>query len=57
MILMGLTEVREGKAIIREMSKGTQQAVAIDKVIDQMVKLIGEDNLDNYSPADAVKVT
>ena len=50
MVLMGITEVREGKAIIREMSKGKQFSVEIDKVIPELVKLIGKDQLDKYDP-------
>ena len=56
MILMGLTEVRERKAIIREMSKGTQKSIEIDKVPQEMIKLLGKENLDKYSPADAIKL-
>ena len=50
MVLMGLTEVREGKAIIREMSKGTQSYVELDKLVSELIKLIGKDNLDIYDP-------
>ena len=50
MVLMGLTEVREGKAIIREMSKGTQSTVPLDKLVSELEKLIGKDNLDVYNP-------
>jgi histidyl-tRNA synthetase len=50
MVLMGLTEVREGKAIIREMSKGTQSSVMLEDLVSELEKLIGKDNLDNYNP-------
>lgn len=51
-IIMGSTEVREGKAIIRDMSKGQQRHVMLDKVVNEMVKLIGESELDKYSPGE-----
>lgn len=55
MILMGATEVRDGVAIIREMKKGTQKKVPMDMVIPEMIKRIGEENLDIYSPGELVK--
>ncbi len=51
-ILIGLTEVREGRAIIRDMEKGVQQTVAMDEVVDTMIELIGEENLDRYHPGE-----
>ncbi len=51
-VIIGITEVREGTAIIRNMSKGTQQTVKMDDVIETLVDLIGEDNLDRYSPGE-----
>jgi histidyl-tRNA synthetase len=50
MVLMGLTEVREGKAIIREMSKGKQFSIELENLLSEIKKLIGEDNLDKYNP-------
>jgi histidyl-tRNA synthetase len=52
MILIGITEVRDGVAIIREMKKGTQKKVPLDMVIPEMIKRIGEENLDKYSPGE-----
>lgn len=51
-VLIGITEVRDGTAIIRNMKKGTQEKVDMDKVVKRMIKLIGEKNLDTYSPGD-----
>ncbi|NIA02234.1 MAG: histidine--tRNA ligase [Nitrospirae bacterium] len=51
-VLIGITEVREGTAIIRDMEKGVQETVEIEKVVDRLVKLIGEDSLDRYSPGE-----
>lgn len=51
-VLIGITEVREGTAIIRNMEKGVQETVKMGKVVDRLVKLIGEKNLDRYSPGE-----
>ncbi len=53
-VLIGETEVREGKAIIRDMSVGTQTTVAFDKVVPEIIKRIGEKNLDFYNPSEPV---
>lgn len=51
-VLIGLTEVREGTAIIRNMKKGTQEKVKMEKVVDRLIKLVGEENLDKYTPCE-----
>lgn len=51
-VLIGITEVREGTAIIRDMEKGIQETVMFDEVADRLVELIGEDDLDKYSPGE-----
>lgn len=51
-VLIGITEVREGTAIIRDMSKGIQETVYFDDVVERLVELIGEENLDKYSPGE-----
>lgn len=51
-VLLGLTEVREGTAIIRNMKKGTQEKVKMEKVVDRLIKLVGEKNLDKYTPGE-----
>lgn len=48
-VIMGITEVREEKAIIRNMQKGTQEAVPLDKVVSNLKKKLGESKLDKYS--------
>jgi len=53
-VLLGLTEVREKTAIIRDMKKGVQETVDFDKVVDRIVELIGEENLDKYGPGELV---
>ena len=51
-VLIGLSEVRDGTAIIRDMNKGVQETVGFDEVKDRLVELIGEDNLDKYTPGE-----
>lgn len=51
-LILGITEVRDGTIIIRDMAKGQQRIVPFDTVLDEMVKLIGEENLDRYSPSE-----
>jgi histidyl-tRNA synthetase len=51
-VLIGITEVREGTAIIRDMKKGIQETLKMSKVADRLVDLIGEENLDKYSPGE-----
>lgn len=51
-VLLGLTEVREGTAIIRDMNKGVQEKVAMEKVPERLVELLGEDRLDRYTPGE-----
>ncbi|MBI5413537.1 histidine--tRNA ligase [Candidatus Peregrinibacteria bacterium] len=53
-IIMGITEVRDNTAIIRDMKRGSQKIVSYDKVLDEMKKLIGEESLDTYSPGEVV---
>jgi histidyl-tRNA synthetase len=51
-VLIGITEVREGTAIIRNMSKGVQETVKMGDVTKRLIELIGDDNLDKYSPGE-----
>lgn len=53
-VLIGLTEVREKTAIIRDMKVGTQVTVPYTKVVDEVVKRIGQANLDVYNPKDPI---
>lgn len=53
-VIIGITEVREGTAIIRDMKVGTQKTVAMDEVVNELIKLIGEENRDMYSPGEAI---
>lgn len=51
-LIMGATEVREGVVILRDMSKGQQRAVPMADAVKEVVKVIGEENLDTYSPGE-----
>lgn len=51
-VIIGLTEVREGTAIIRDMRVGTQKTVPMENVVEEVIKRIGEDQLDMYSPGE-----
>lgn len=51
-VLIGVTEVRDGTAIIRNMKKGTQETVPMEKVVSTLKKKIGEKKLDKYSPGE-----
>ncbi len=51
-VLIGMTEVRDGTAIIRDMEKGVQETLKIEDVKDRLVELIGEDDLDRYTPGE-----
>jgi len=45
-LLLGQIEVQEGTIIIRDMKKGSQEIISFESVLDEMVKRIGEENLD-----------
>jgi len=53
-VIIGITEVREGTAIIRDMKVGTQKTVPFDETVNEMIKLIGEKNLDLYTPGEVL---
>lgn len=53
-LILGITEVRDGTIIIRDMSKGQQRYVKMTEVVDEVVRLIGENNLDKYSPGEII---
>jgi len=51
-IIVGLTEVREEVVIIRDMKVGTQKTVPMKDVVKEVIRLIGKENLDTYSPGE-----
>ncbi len=53
-IIIGLNEVRENTVIIRDMKVGVQNTVSFDDAVDEIIKLIGEENLDTYSPGESI---
>jgi hypothetical protein len=54
MVLMGLTEVREGVAIIREMKRWTQVTMRYEDIIPEVIKRIGVGELDKYTPGEVL---
>jgi histidyl-tRNA synthetase len=53
-VIVGLTEVREGTAIIRDMAVGTQKSVPFGDVVSELINLIGDENRDSYSPSEVI---
>ncbi len=52
MLMMGITEVRENTAILRDMKVGKQKIVAFDDAVREVIKVLGEEKLDTYSPGE-----
>lgn len=53
-VIIGITEVREGTAIVRDMKVGTQKTLPLNKVVSEIIRLIGDENRDMYSPGEAI---
>lgn len=53
-LIIGITEVRDKTAILRDMKRGSQKTVPFDKIIPELTKAIGEENLDKYSPGEVI---
>lgn len=53
-IIIGITEVRDGTTIIRDMKRGSQKIVPYAKTVDEIKELIGEEKLDTYSPGEVL---
>ena len=53
-VIIGLNEVRENTIIIRDMKVGVQHTVDFDDAVKEIISLIGEENLDTYSPGEAI---
>ena len=47
-LLLGQMEVKEGVIILRDMAAGKQKQIPFKKAIPEIIKLIGEKNLDTY---------
>ncbi|MFH0820222.1 MAG: histidine--tRNA ligase [Candidatus Peregrinibacteria bacterium] len=46
-LLLGEVEVREGTIILRDMEKGSQKTIPYEGIVEKMVKLLGENKLEN----------
>jgi histidyl-tRNA synthetase len=53
-VILGEVEVREGKAIIRDMAAGKQEIVPLEEAVSEVLKKIGAGNLDFYDPSDDI---
>jgi histidyl-tRNA synthetase len=53
-VIIGEVEVREGRAIIRDMKAGKQEILSLESVVDEVVRKIGQKNLDRYDPANDI---
>lgn len=47
-LLLGKLEVKEGTIILRDMKAGKQKQIKFEQAIPQVIKLLGEKNLDTY---------
>lgn len=55
--IIGIMEARRGVCQLKNMEKGTQVEVKLEKLLDHMVDIIGEKNLDFYDPTKELIVT
>lgn len=53
-VILGEVEVREGKAIIRDMAAGKQEVVPLKDAVKEVLKKIGEEGFDLYDPSDDI---
>lgn len=51
-ILIGLTEVRENKLILRNMARGSQETIDTEEVVPKLIEIFGEENLEKYKPGE-----
>ena len=51
-LLLGQVEVKEGVIILRDMAAGKQRKIPYDKAVPEIIKLIGQKNLDTYTIKD-----
>ncbi|OGJ64053.1 histidine--tRNA ligase [Candidatus Peribacteria bacterium RIFCSPHIGHO2_02_FULL_53_20] len=51
-LLLGQMEVKEGKVILRDMAAGKQKSIAFEKAVEEILKLLGTENLDTYTLRD-----
>ncbi len=54
-LIVGEVEVREKKAILRDMESGVQEVIPIGKAAEKVIKKLGAKNLDKYDPGKELK--
>jgi len=45
-------EVKEGKIILRDMAAGKQKSIKFENAVEEVLKLLGSENLDTYTLRD-----
>lgn len=51
-LLLGQMEVKEGKIILRDMAAGKQRSIKLENAVEEVLKLLGSENLDTYTIRD-----
>ena len=51
-LLLGQMEVKEGKIILRDMAAGKQRSITFENAVEEVLKLLGSENLDTYTLRD-----
>lgn len=54
-LIIGEMEVREGRAILRDMQAGKQDIIPLSKAVSEVIKKVGKKNLDTYDPSDEIR--
>ncbi len=53
-LLLGQQEVKSGVIILRDMAAGKQKQIPFEKAVPEIIKLLGQENLDTYSIRDGM---
>ncbi len=53
-LILGEVEVREGKIILRDMAAGKQDIIPLAEAVPEILKKLGQQNLDFYDPSDDI---
>jgi histidyl-tRNA synthetase len=55
-LILGEVEVREKKAILRDMNSGVQTTIPLNNIVEKVIKRINKKKLDFYDPSAELKV-
>lgn len=53
-LILGVTEVRDGTIILRNMAKGSQKIIPFAEAMPAVIEALGEEQLDKYTPGEVV---